>query len=291
MDDEKDQKPGLFWGLDRLRDWLADRLKPSPKSDQDIINSVNEAFEEDLISSSVKDTIERLLEGAGFHARDVMVQLGDMKTVRLHHDLVQILQLVTDTGHSRFPVLSDDGDEVVGILLAKDILGYFRKNGDNGSGARDFDLQGIIRKEVLHVPDSMVLEKLLGLFREKRMHMAIVLDEFSQIAGLVTIEDVLEEIVGEIEDELDQANGEDQVREVGANEYEVDARTELRRINKLFNINIDDDVDTIGGLAVLLARKVPSAGEEYHHDLLTLKVTDADERRVKQLRIVPKSAA
>lgn len=207
-----------------------------------------------------------------------MIPRSQIVTVARDHDLDTLIAIMTDAQHSRYPVISDDKDHVEGILLAKDLLKYL------GSSSAPFDIEEVIRPAVV-VPESKRVDRLLKEFREERYHMAIVVDEFGGVSGLVTIEDILEEIVGEIEDEFDEEEQRD-IRKLSKHTYAVNALTTIESFNEVFGSAFsDDEIDTVGGLVMTTFGHLPSRGEVIEIEGFNFKVTAADQRRVIQLQV------
>jgi magnesium and cobalt transporter len=203
-----------------------------------------------------------------------------MVVVKYDAPLKQILKIAIESGHSRFPVVGDDPNEVDGILLAKDLLGYFSSTGD-----REFEIKDIMRPAIF-VPESKRLNVLLREFRISRNHMAIVVDEYSNVAGLVTIEDIIEEIVGDIEDEHDIAE-EHYIRQHGRNRYTVQALTPIDEFNEYFKASLSSaEYDTIGGLVLKAFGHLPKRGETIDLSGFHIKVLRADKRRIHLLRVM-----
>jgi magnesium and cobalt transporter len=224
--------------------------------------------------------IEGVLEVSEMQARDIMIPRSQMVVVREDVSPDEFLPVIIDSAHSRFPVIGDNRDEVVGILLAKDLLSYYAKN-----HRENFDIRDILRPAVF-IPESKRLNVLLKEFRANRNHMAIVVDEYGGIAGLVTIEDVLEQIVGEIEDEHDF---EEDLYIVKHNDtrYTAKALTPIEDFNAEFNAEFsDEEFDTIGGLLISKFGHVPSRGEETTIGRFKFKVLRADSRRIHLLQII-----
>jgi magnesium and cobalt transporter len=198
--------------------------------------------------------------------------------------LEAIINIIIDAQHSRYPVISDDKDHVEGILLAKDLLRYLRPDAEN------FDIEKVLRPAVV-VPESKRVDRLLKEFQEERYHMAIVIDEFGGVSGVVTIEDILEEIVGEIEDEYDE-DDEQEIRQLSRHTFAVKALTTLEDFNTHFGSQFQDDVvDTIGGLVMTSFGHLPDRGEEVDIEHFHFKVTSADSRRIIQLQVtIPDSS-
>ncbi|MCP9759603.1 CBS domain-containing protein, partial [Aquitalea sp. S1-19] len=188
---------------------------------------------------------------------------------------------VMDTAHSRFPVIDDDKDDIVGILLAKDLLRYFHN-------PKLFDLRDTLRQAVF-VPESKPLNVLLKDFKSTRNHMAIVVDEYGSVSGLVTIEDVIEQIVGDIEDEYDFDEAEDNIVPIRGRRYRVKAQTEIEDINAFFGTDFsDDDADTLGGLVLTAMAHMPKRGEKVALGPLDITILRADSRRLHTLVVAPR---
>ncbi len=220
--------------------------------------------------------MEGALDVSEMQVRDVMIPRSQMVVVHEDSDLDSCLPLILESGHSRFPVIGEDKDEVEGILLAKDLLHHF------GNGGNEFDLSKVLRPAAI-IPESKRLNVLLRDFRASRNHMAIVVDEYGGVAGLVTIEDVLEEIVGEIDDEHDIAEDAN-IKKIADNRYTVHALTPIEEFNENFETSLsDDECDTVGGLVLAEFGRLPESGE--HVDILgfEFKVLNADSRRVHLL--------
>jgi len=202
-----------------------------------------------------------------------------MVVVPLDSPLDEFLPLILESGHSRFPVIGEDRDEVEGILLAKDLLRHFAEN--KGS----FDLQALLRPAVV-IPESKRLNMLLRDFRASRNHMAIVVDEYGGVSGLITIEDVLEEIVGEIDDEHDEEE-EAPIKALGGNRYQINALAEIKEFNEAFECDFsDEDYDTVGGLLLAEFGRVPDRGEEaILAERFQFKVTESENRRIVMLEM------
>ena len=261
--------------------WL-ERLFPGvvgePRDRKELIALLKQAKDRALFDTEALAMMEGVLQVADLQVRDIMIPRAQMVVVGRDHELGQVLPVVTESAHSRFPVIDDDRSEVVGILLAKDLLQYC---GDN---APRFKMRDIVRSAVF-VPESKRLNVLLREFRASRNHMAIVVDEYGSAAGLVTIEDVLEQIVGEIEDEYDFDEGAFILKR-GPNNYTVKAHTTIEEFNEYFESNFDDsDFDTIGGLTVSAFGHLPNRGEEVVVDGFRFKVVRADSRRVRLLHV------
>ena len=260
--------------------WL-ERLFPvvgEPRDRKDLIVLLKQAKDRAIFDTEALAMMEGVLQVSDLQVRDIMIPRAQMVVVGRDHELGQVLPVVTESAHSRFPVIDDDRAEVVGIMLAKDLLQYC---GDN---APRFKMRDIVRSAVF-VPESKRLNVLLREFRASRNHMAIVIDEYGNAAGLVTIEDVLEQIVGEIEDEYDFDEGAFILKR-GPNNYTIKAHTTIEEFNEYFDVAFDDsDFDTIGGLMVSALGHLPGRGESVVVDGFRFNVVRADSRKVRLLQV------
>ncbi|MCS3904124.1 magnesium and cobalt transporter [Methylohalomonas lacus] len=265
------------------RSWLQrlNRLiSNEPHDRESLIELLRESEERNILDPDSLAMIEGALLVSELQVRDIMIPRIQISVVREDDDLGNILASVIESGHSRFPVIGDDSNEVVGILLAKDLLAYTADQ-DNTS----FAIKDIMRPAVF-VPESKRLNVLLREFRASKNHMAIVVDEYSNVAGLITIEDVIEEIVGNIEDEHD-IDEEDYIRQHGHNRYTVQAMTPIEEFNEYFETDFsDDEYDTIGGLILNAFGHLPQRGETIDYGGFSIKVLRADRRRIHLLRVI-----
>jgi magnesium and cobalt transporter len=226
--------------------------------------------------------IEGVLQVSELHARDIMVPRSQMDVIDINESPDKFVPLVIQTAHSRFPVTSGNKDDIIGILLAKDLLRYY-------AGEEEFNVREMLRPAVF-IPESKPLNVLLKEFRKNRNHIAIVVDEYGGVAGLVTIEDVLEQIVGDIEDEYDFDEDEDNIIQDKSGLYRVKAMTEIEDFNDKFGTDFsDEEFDTIGGLVLKRFGRVPKRGEQVDMDGLTVTVLRADSRRVHLLEVARQS--
>jgi magnesium and cobalt transporter len=262
------------------RSWL-ERLSQAfsgdPRSREDLIEILRDAQGDGLIAP---DTL-LMMEGAiGVSERtvaSVMVSRSQMVVLPVSARFFDLMKMVVESGHSRFPVHGEDKDEILGILLAKDLLRGVVSDGGPAS------IRELLRPAVL-VPESKRLNVLLKEFRQSRNHMAIVVDEYGGVAGLVTIEDVLEEIVGEIDDEHDDADPQNQIAAQADGQFVVDALTPIADFNDRFGANFpDDEYDTVGGLVTDAIGHLPESGEELAMGRFHFRVSGADARRVHAL--------
>ncbi len=244
-----------------------------------LLEILNEACELGLVDADALAMMEGALEVSETQVRDAMIPRSQMVVVNNDSNLEEFIPQIVESGHSRFPVIGEDKDEVVGILMAKDLLPHL------ASGGEKFDLSSAIRPAVV-IPESKRLNVLLRDFRLNRNHMAIVVDEYGGVSGLITIEDVLEEIVGEIDDEYDEEE-EALVMKTGERRYQVQALTPISDLNDQFGCDLsDDDYGTVGGLLLAEFGRVPE-----HDDIVTLadkfefRVIKADSRRIITLEM------
>ena len=265
----------LSW-LDRL----GHALSGEPQDRDDLIDVLRDAERRSLVDAEVLDMLEGALAVGELQVRDIMVPRAQMVAVQEDEAPEAFVGTVIESGHSRFPVLGDSRDEVKGILFAKDLLTYFAKGRRNG-----FDLDDVMRP-VVYIPESKRLSVLLREFRESHHHMAVVVDEYGGVAGLVTIEDVLEQIVGEIDDEHDVDEAPFISRLEGP-EHTVKALTPIEDFNDYFGTGFsDEEFDTIGGLVIKSFGRLPRAGETQVLGEVSFRVLRADKRKVHLLRVV-----
>ena len=250
-----------------------------PRDRQELKELINESHEKGILDGEAVAMIEGALAVSEMQVRDAMVPRSHMVVIPLEIPLEDFLPLILESGHSRFPVIGEDRDEVEGILLAKDLLRHYAEN----SGP--LDLKSLVRPAVV-IPESKRLNMLLRDFRASRNHMAIVVDEYGGVSGLITIEDVLEEIVGEIDDEHDEEE-EAPIKQLGKNHYQVNALAEVEDFNEAFQCDFSDEgYDTVGGLLLAEFGRVPERGETVVlGDRFQFSVTAADNRRIITLEM------
>ncbi len=259
---------------------VAQLLSFEPKTRQDVMEVIKEAADDNLLDQEALTIIEGAMLVADLKVRDIMVPRSKMIIVEADQTLKEFLPTIISSAHSRFPVVGKNPDEIIGVLLAKDLLPSLLSN-DN----EDFTVQDKLRS-VAFIPESKRLNKLLREFRETRSHLAIVVDEYGGIAGLITIEDVLEQIVGEIEDEHDQNEDEGNIRPFEDNAFLVKALTELEDFDEYFNTNFDEsDFDTIGGLVTQRFGHLPHKDEEILIDGFSFRVLSSEHRRIRLLQV------
>ncbi len=263
------------------RPWL-ERLVLSltgePKDREELVQLLRDAERRELVDGQALGMIEGALQVGEMQVRDIMIPRSEMVVVERDRPPEEFVATVVESGHSRFPVIGESRDEVVGILLAKDLLSYFAEP------AGRFSMRDAMRPAVF-VPESKRLNVLLADFRASRNHMAVVVDEYSGVSGLVTIEDVLEQIVGEIDDEHD-TDDERFVKQLRNGDYLVKARTPIDDFNEYFETAlVAEEFDTIGGLVLKEFGYLPARGDQCEVAGLAITVLRADQRRVHLLRI------
>ena len=243
-----------------------------------------DAAENEVIDNDAKDIIVGAMQVSEMHARDIIIPRTQMKVIAVDSKLEEILPLIIQSAHSRYPVVGENPDDILGILLAKDLLPQILDPENAG-----FDVRELMRP-TLFVPESKRLNVLLREFRQNRNHMAIVIDEYGGVAGLITIEDVLEEIVGEIEDETDTKE-DPFIRKIVSDNYFVNALTPIEDFNEYFEVNFSDgEFDTIGGLVSHAFGYMPTRNEITEIQGFKFKVITADQRKIHSLHMIsPKS--
>ena len=265
---------------------LAEFLHPGPDSTAELIETLAEAEDNNIIGAESRVMLEGVIRMADMTAGDVMVPATRMDLLDIQSPLDNLLHTVIDTAHSRFPVFEGERENVIGILMAKDLLKLQR--------APELNIRALLRPAVF-VPETKPLNDLLRDFRGNRNHLAIVIDEFGRVAGLITIEDVLEQIVGEIEDEFDIAEDEGDIFALADRTYRVSGDTPIDRINDAFSVTLtgsdpDDQFDTIGGLIAHEMGHVPKRGERYSLGGLDFAVLHTKGGAVKWFKVAPAPA-
>jgi len=260
--------------FDRIKDVLGE----SPKAKEDLLELLKNSAVDGVIDIESLKMIEGVFKVSEIQVREIMIPRSHITVVDISDDITDIIKKVTSSGHSRFPVIDDNKDEIIGVLLAKDLLK--RNTVEN----IDIDLHEVLRPAVF-VPESKRLNILLNEFKSSRNHIAIVIDEHGSVSGLITIEDVLEEIVGEIDDEHDEETV-SKIISRGNNQYIVDALTPLEEFNSYFLSNFhDEDIETIGGFLINRFEKVPKNSETISIEKLFFKILSADSRSIKRIQV------
>jgi len=266
------------------RSWIekiAHAFSGEPKTCDDLHDLLVEAADNEIIDGDALKIMEGALHVGDMQVREIIIPRAQMDVIRVDQPLGKILPKIIETAHSRYPVVGETLDEVLGILLAKDLLPQILEE-----HADDFNIETLLRPAVF-VPESKRLNVLLREFRENRNHMAIVIDEYGGVAGLVTIEDVLEEIVGDIEDEYD-VEDDTNIKQVSATDYIIKALTPIGDFNEEFNTDFsDEEFDTIGGIILHELGHLPQRNETVAIGPYQFKVINADNRQIHLLRMSP----
>ncbi|GGX06186.1 HlyC/CorC family transporter [Undibacterium macrobrachii] len=261
-------------------------ISPEPENREELLEVLHDAQERNLIDADALAMIEGVFQVSDLSARDVMVPRSQMDVVDISKPIAEWMPEVLETAHSRFPAVDGDRDKVVGILLAKDLLRYYAEE--------SFDVHKMLRP-VVYIPESKRLNILLRDFRANRNHMAMVVDEYGAVAGLITIEDVLEQIVGDIEDEYDFDEEEDNIivleNQGNGKRWRVKGLTEIEQFNEVIGTEFTDaDADTIGGFITNHLQRVPHKGDEFNIGQLHFEVLRADARQVQIILVEKRSA-
>lgn len=276
-----DRPPSPEGSTDSWMRRIGRSLAGAPRTKEEITALLEEAAHLQVIDGDALSMMEGVLDTADTPVEDVMIPRSQMVVIAQDDAPEDILRVVVESGHSRFPVIGENRDQIVGILLAKDLL---KLHGMDMAPGEGFDLGAHLRPP-LFVPETQRLNVLLKEFRSGRHHMAIVIDEYGGVAGLVTIEDVLETIVGDIDDEHDESEAAPIIRQDGTR-YLVTGLASVEEFNEFFGVDLsDEDADTVGGLVTQALARVPRRGEEVHLEDFHFKVLRADSRRVHLLQV------
>ena len=262
---------------------LKDTFSPEPTNHEELVDVITEAELNDVINPQTREMIEGVIEVNKMKVRDIMIPRAQMITIDINATADTLLPQVIESAHSRFPVISEDKDHIEGILLAKDLLAYVFDQ------EKDLILKEILREAVI-VPESKRVDVLLKDFRQQRYHMAIVVDEYGGVSGLVTIEDILELIVGEIEDEHDAEDLDEEIIKKEDNLLIVDAAYRIDELEKDFNVNLvvadEEEIETVGGLVFSKINRIPKSNEEFNiDDIINIKILRANERKILTVHI------
>jgi len=261
-----------------LMERITAMLLREPEDREELTDILRGAFERHLLDADALSMIEGVLSVSETTVRDIMIPRAQMDCVSVDDAVPDFLPVVVETRHSRFPVIGESKDDVIGILLAKELLNYY-------ASPEAFNLRDTLRPAVF-VPESKRLNVLLRDFRANRNHIAIVVDEYGGVSGLVTIEDVLEQIVGDIEDEYDYDESHDNIIPEANGRFRVKAQTEIDDFNEQFGTQFpDDEFDTVGGLVLRAFGRLPKRGEATTMDGLRFRVLRADSRRLHTLQV------
>lgn len=256
-------------------------ISPEPDNRAALLDVLQDAHERNLIDADAMAMIEGVFQVSELAARDIMVPRSQMDVIDINMPIEDWLPMVLATGHSRFPAIEDERDKVIGVLLAKDLLRYYAED--------SFNVRTMLRPP-LFIPESKRLNVLLSEFRAKHNHMALVVDEYGGVAGLITIEDVLEQIVGDIEDEYDINDDDDNILVVKAgadgDRWRVKALTELDQFNEALDVTLSNpEVDTIGGFVIDHLARMPRKGELIEIANLRFEILRADARQIHVLLV------
>lgn len=261
-------------------DKLLHAFSAEPKSRDELMEIIKDAADNQLLDQEALTIIEGAMDVSSLQAREIMVPRSHIVAVRIEDSPQEYLPQIIESGHSRFPVIGDNMDDVRGILLAKDLLPLALKGTDN------FNIESILRPANI-IPESKRVNVLLKEFRENRYHMALVMDEYGGISGLLTIEDILEEIVGEIQDETDDSEeASDFIKRINETDYIIKALTPIEDFNEYFSTSFsDEDFDTIGGILMQEFGHLPKRNEVAQIDNMQFRVLYADNRQIHLLRL------
>lgn len=261
----------------KLLERLGALLMREPEDRQQLVDLLRSAYERNLLDADALSMIEGVMQVSELQVRDIMIPRAQMDIIDINDPPEKFIPFVIETAHSRFPVIGENKDDIIGILLAKDLLRYY--------AGKEFNVREMLRPAVF-VPESKRLNVLLKDFRSNRNHIAIVADEYGGVAGLVTIEDVLEQIVGEIEDEYDFDETEDNIIQERSGRFRVKAVTEIADFNAALGSRLsDEEHDTIGGLVISRFGRLPKRGDHISIGNLDFRVLRADSRRIHYLLV------
>ena len=277
LEKEESQPPsGIFT---RIKKYFRNPFFIKTQTVAEVTDFLKDAVDQNIIDKEAESIANKAIRLGSTTVKEIMVPKVDMITIGLKDDTKIIIKRIINSGHSRYPVLGEDRDEVSGILLAKDILPKIV------GGSMDFSISEMLREPNV-VPETKKADALLEEFKKDRSHLAVVIDEYGSISGLVTIEDILEELVGEIEDEHDV--DEEEIIKLSNNTYSADAKVELEVFIDYFDINIDPmsiDAETLGGFIISTLGVLPKSGDEISLDGLKIIVSDADGRKINKVTI------
>lgn len=261
----------------RWKQWLIDHLDLASQTPGQLIDDLQRANDKNILHTDEVKMIQGVLEFGSRQVREIMIPRSQISFIEHDANFPQILTAIAETEHSRYPVMNKSKDELVGILIAKDLLQYIGR-------ADSFAMNDIVRPALL-VPESQRLNRLLAEFRNSRSHMAVVLDEYAGVTGLVTFEDVLEQIVGDIDDEHDD-EADLNIRQQASNVYLVNATTTVSELNTVLGTSfVQDDYETVAGLVMHAMGKIPSIGEEVALENILFRILESDSRRILLLEV------
>ena len=277
QNNEESQPPSGI--INRLKKYFRNPFFIKTQSVSEVTDFLKDALDQNVIDKEAESIATKAIKLGDITAKEIMIPRVDMVTIQVDEDTNKIIEKIIDSGHSRYPVLGNERNEVVGILLAKDILPKLFK------GTKEFDISEMLR-DLNVVPETKKIDSLLEEFKEDKSHLAVVIDEYGTICGLITIEDILEELVGEIEDEHDVDLNE--IIEIDNNNFRVDAKIELEEFVSFFNLKIDPltiDAETLGGLFISKFGVLPKIGDKIKIENVSIEVLDTNARRIKTFKV------
>ena len=277
QNNDEGQPPSGIIG--KLKRYFRNPFFIKTQSVSEVTDFLKDAADQKIIDKEAESIATKAIKLGDITAKEIMIPKVDMVTIQIDEETDQIIKKIIDSGHSRYPVLGNERNEVVGILLAKDILPKLFK------GSTDFDIGEMLRDSTV-VPETKKIDTLLEEFKEDKSHLAVVIDEYGAICGLITIEDILEELVGEIEDEHDVDLNE--IIEISENTFMVDSKIELEEFISFFKLNLDPlsiDAETLGGFFITKFGVLPKIGDKIKIDNLNIKVLDTNLRRIKKFKV------
>ena len=274
LNKEESKPPSTI--IDKLKKYFRNPFFIKTQSVSEVTDFLKDAVQHNVIDKEAESIASKAIKLGDITVKEIMIPKVDMVTIQVDENTTQIIEKIIDSGHSRYPVIGNERNEVAGILLAKDILPKLFK------GSIDFNINEMLRDPKV-VPETKKVDSLLDEFKQDRSHLAIVIDEYGEICGLITIEDILEELVGEIEDEHDI--DEEEIVQIAANKYNVDSKIEIEEFISFFELKIDPlsiDAETLGGLFISKFGVLPKIGDKISIEEISIKVADTDKRRIKK---------
>ena len=271
---EESQPPSS--AIEKLKKFFRNPFFIKTQSVTEVTDFLKDAVDRNVIDKEAESIAIKAIRLGDITVKEIMIPKVDMVNIQIGENTKDIIKKIIDSGHSRYPVLGNERNEVAGILLAKDILPKLFK------GTTDFDINEMLRDPNV-VPETKKADSLLEEFKQDRSHLAVVIDEYGEICGLITIEDILEELVGEIEDEHDV--DEEEIIEIDSNKYRVDAKIELEEFIGFFGLDLDPlsvDAETLGGLFISEFGVLPNIGDKIKIEDIYIEVSDTDNRRIKR---------
>ena len=262
--------------IDKLKKYFRNPFFIKTQSVSEVTDFLKDAVQHNVIDKEAESIASKAIKLGDITVKEIMIPKVDMVTIQVDENTTQIIEKIIDSGHSRYPAIGNERNEVAGILLAKDILPKLFKE------SIDFNINEMLRDPKV-VPETKKVDSLLDEFKQDRSHLAIVIDEYGEICGLITIEDILEELVGEIEDEHDI--DEEEIVQIAANKYNVDSKIEIEEFISFFKLKIDPlsiDAETLGGLFISKFGVLPKIGDKISIEGISIKVADTDKRRIKK---------